>query len=69
MSTEKQKTKKEMKEELNSVLAVEFMEIEKIAKVYHQKKREFRNAYPADIADASACLDVAEIDWDIKKAI
>lgn len=60
MSTEKQKTKKEMKEELNSVLAVEFMEIEKIAKEYHQRKHEFRNAYPADIADASACLDVAE---------
>lgn len=56
MVAEKQK----MKEELNSVLALEFMEIEKIAKVYHQKKREFRNAYPADIADASACLDVTE---------
>jgi hypothetical protein len=56
MVAEKQK----MKEELNSVLTVEFMELEEIAKEYHQRKHEFRNAYPADIADASACLDVAE---------
>lgn len=56
MVAEKQK----MKEELNSVLTVEFMELEEIAKEYHQRKHEFRNVYPADIADASACLDVAE---------
>lgn len=56
MVAEKQK----LKEELNSVLTVEFMELEEIAKEYHQRKHEFRNAYPADIADASACLDVAE---------
>lgn len=55
MVAEKQK----MKEELNSVLTVEFMELEEIAKVYHQRKHEFRNAYPIDVADASASLDVA----------
>lgn len=56
MVAEKQK----MKEELNSVLTVEFMELEEIAKEYHQRKHEFRNAYPTDIADASACLDIVE---------
>lgn len=55
MVAEKQK----LKEELNSVLTVEFMELEEIAKVYHQRKHEFRNAYPIDVADASASLDVA----------
>lgn len=55
MLTEKQK----MKEELNSVLAMEFIQLEELAREYHQKKREFRNAYPNETIDASAKFDVA----------
>lgn len=55
MLTEKQK----MEEELNSVLTVEFESLEKLAKVYHQRRVEFKNALPHEIISASARDDAA----------